>query len=87
LESKKLKEPPAVRAAFVVLDDSRDSIRGIRFKRTSILRTEVFNTFVENAVENGLHADVSGSSRDGLAHCTEAGARTFVVALVSENNF
>jgi len=59
--------------------DSRDRLKG-----RSILLTEVFNTFVENAVEKGLNTSVSDSSRDGSTHCTEAGAGTFVVQLVSE---
>ncbi len=87
MQSKKLKKPPLVRAAFVVLDDSRDLIRRIRFKRRGILRTEVFNTFVENAVEKGMNASVSDLSRVASTHCTEASAGTFVVEPISENNF
>src|ERR1700692_2083300 len=44
-----------------------------------ILRTEVFNTFVENAVEKHLSTFLSDSPRDASTLCTEASAGTFVV--------
>jgi hypothetical protein len=40
------------------------------------LSTEVFNTFVENAVEKRLPVDVNGSSSDGSALCTGVVAGT-----------
>ena len=42
-----------------------------------------FNTFVENAVEKGQSIFLSGSARDALTLCTEAGAGTFVVEKIS----
>jgi hypothetical protein len=38
--------------------------------------TEVFNIFVENAVEKRVHVDVNGSSSDGSALCTGVVAGT-----------
>jgi hypothetical protein len=49
--------------------------------RCGILQAEVFNMFVENAVEKGRSNFVSDSVRDASALCTEAGAATFVLQL------
>jgi hypothetical protein len=45
-----------------------------------ILRTIVFNTFVQNRVENGHAILLTLSTRDGSAFCTGESAGTFVVA-------
>jgi len=50
-----------------------------------ILQAEVFNMFVENAVEKPRSTFVSDSPRDASTHCTEAGAGTFVLQLASNN--
>src|SRR5215467_9503904 len=61
-----MKQPPA-RAAFFTTDCVR-----------SILRTEVFNTFVENSVEKRLAIVLSDLLRGGSALCTGVSAGTFV---------
>jgi len=45
----------------------------------SILRPEVFNTFVENSVEKGQGSDVTGSLELALTLCTRVRASTKVV--------
>jgi hypothetical protein len=49
--------------------------------RIGILETEVFNTFVENAVEKRSAFPLNHSARNASTHCTEARAGTFVVEL------
>jgi hypothetical protein len=56
-------------AAFVLLHGS--------------LPAEVFNTFVENAVQNALSIGVSDLASAASAFCTGVSAGTFVVELVS----
>jgi hypothetical protein len=48
------------------------------FFMRGILHTEVFNTFVENAVQNQQSTCVSGSLRNASTLCTEVSAGTFV---------
>jgi hypothetical protein len=52
-----------------------------RIYRAGIPRTEVFNTFVENTVQNHQSVDVSGSLSDASTLCTEVSAGTFVAHL------
>jgi hypothetical protein len=49
-----------------------------------IPRAEVFNTFVENAVEKPQSIFVSDSPEDASTLCTGAGAGTFVVELADK---
>jgi hypothetical protein len=49
--------------------------------RIGILETEVFNTFVENAVEKRSGFLVNHSASDASTDCTEARAGTFVLEL------
>jgi len=46
---------------------------------SGILRAEVFNMFVENAVEKNCSVGVTDSPSDASTFCTEASAGTFVV--------
>lgn len=52
---------------------------GFLFFAVCILRPEVFNTFVENAVEKGQSSDVNGSLELALTLCTRVRASTKVV--------
>jgi hypothetical protein len=74
-----MKEPPWFGRLFFL----RDAIPKYR----GTLRAEVFNTFVENAVENGRSTFLSDSPRDASTLCTEASAGTFVVQLASIEKF
>ncbi len=74
-----MKEPPWFGRLFFL----RDAI----LNTTGTLRAEVFNTFVENAVEKGRSTFVSDSPRDASTLCTEAGAGTFVVQLAGIDKF
>ena len=49
-----------------------------------ILRTRVFNTFVENAVENERGVVLTVSARDASALCTEGSASTLEQTFGSE---
>jgi hypothetical protein len=80
-----MKEPRWFRAAFIFVRSAFESRWGIH--HSGILWTEVFNMFVENAVEKVQSANLSASLRVASTLCTEAGAGTFVLRLRAEYFF